>query len=87
VTIIMYNLLCAMNFLHTANVMHRDLKPANILIDDECLIKLCDFGMSRTCVEESETESLTPSRKVTSDVISTSSNDNQIEEIRFSKFD
>ena len=56
VTIILYNLLCATNFVHTANVMHRDLKPANILIDDECLIKLCDFGMSRTYQEEKEME-------------------------------
>jgi len=28
--------------------MHRDLKPANILINDECAVKLCDFGLSRT---------------------------------------
>ena len=28
--------------------MHRDIKPSNILIDDECQIKLCDFGLSRT---------------------------------------
>ena len=32
-TIVLYNILCALNFLHSANVMHRDLKPANILIN------------------------------------------------------
>mgnify|MGYP001038422489 CR=1 FL=1 len=32
-TVVLYNILCAMNFLHSANVMHRDLKPANILIN------------------------------------------------------
>ena len=47
-TVIIYNLLCAMKFLHSANVIHRDLKPANILINDECVVKLCDFGLSCT---------------------------------------
>ena len=45
---IFYNILCALNFLHSANVVHRDLKPANILIDGECGIKICDFGLART---------------------------------------
>ena len=30
---IMYNILCALNMVHTSNIMHRDIKPANILID------------------------------------------------------
>lgn len=33
---ILYNSLCALNFIHTANIMHRDIKPANILIDSNC---------------------------------------------------
>lgn len=46
--LILYNILCAIKFLHSANVLHRDLKPANILIDEDCNIKICDFGLSRT---------------------------------------
>ena len=37
-----------MNFLHSANIMHRDLKSENVLIDDECRIKICDFGIARS---------------------------------------
>jgi len=44
IKIILYNLLCALNFIHTANIMHRDIKPANLLIDNSCQVKLCDFG-------------------------------------------
>jgi len=48
---ISYNLFCALKFMHTANVLHRDLKPANILIDTNCNVKICDFGLSRTMPE------------------------------------
>jgi serine/threonine protein kinase len=33
---VLYNMLCGLNFLSSANVIHRDLKPANILINRFC---------------------------------------------------
>lgn len=45
---ILYNMLLAMNFIHTSNIMHRDIKPANILVDVDCSVKICDFGLGRT---------------------------------------
>ena len=45
---ITYNFLCALNFMHEANIVHRDIKSANILIDSCCNAKICDFGISRS---------------------------------------
>jgi mitogen-activated protein kinase 1/3 len=35
-------------YLHSANVLHRDLKPANILVNEDCSVKICDFGLARS---------------------------------------
>lgn len=43
-----YNLLWAVKYIHSANVLHRDLKPANVLINEDCTIKVCDFGLARS---------------------------------------
>jgi mitogen-activated protein kinase 1/3 len=34
--------------MHSAKVVHRDIKPANILINEDCSVKICDFGLSRS---------------------------------------
>lgn len=44
----MYNSLCALNFIHSANLLHRDLKPGNLLVDSNCCVRLCDFGLTRS---------------------------------------
>jgi len=48
---ILYNILCAFKFLHSAGVVHRDVKPANLLMDNNCQVKICDFGLARTLPE------------------------------------
>lgn len=36
----------ALSYLYSIKVIHRDIKPSNILINQEGIIKLCDFGIS-----------------------------------------
>lgn len=43
-----YNILCALKYLHSAECLHRDLKPANVLINEDCTVKVCDFGLARS---------------------------------------
>jgi serine/threonine protein kinase len=45
---ILYNLLCSLNYLASANILHRDLKPGNILMNKYCQVRICDFGLART---------------------------------------
>ena len=42
-------LLSGLAHLHACNVVHRDLKPSNLLVDRNCDLRICDFGMARTC--------------------------------------
>lgn len=44
---LLYNQICAINFLHTLNIVHRDLKPANFLLNENCSVMICDFGLAR----------------------------------------
>ncbi|CAN0408615.1 unnamed protein product [Ascophyllum nodosum] len=41
-----YQLVRALQYLHTINVIHRDIKPENLLLDKAGNLRLCDFGWS-----------------------------------------
>lgn len=44
---LLYNLFVGLKYLHSAGIYHRDLKPANCLVNEDCMVKICDFGLSR----------------------------------------
>lgn len=45
---LLYNLLVGVKYTHSAGIYHRDLKPANCLVNQDCSVKICDFGLART---------------------------------------
>src|SRR5579862_6061371 len=49
-----YQVLCGLKYIHSANVLHRDLKPGNLLVNADCELKICDFGLARGYSDNSE---------------------------------
>ncbi|KAG6742352.1 hypothetical protein POTOM_053223 [Populus tomentosa] len=44
-------ILRGLKYIHSANVLHRDLKPSNLLLNANCDLKICDFGLARVTSE------------------------------------
>ncbi len=42
-----YQILRGLKYIHSAHVLHRDLKPSNLLLNANCDLKICDFGLAR----------------------------------------
>ncbi len=40
-------LLSGVSYLHSCNVLHRDLKPGNLLVNEDCHLRITDFGLAR----------------------------------------
>ncbi|XP_058101071.1 mitogen-activated protein kinase homolog D5 isoform X1 [Magnolia sinica] len=47
----LYQILRGLKYIHSANVLHRDLKPSNLLLNANCDLKICDFGLARITSE------------------------------------
>lgn len=48
---VIYQLLKSLYFMHTAEIIHRDVKPSNMLLNSDCHVKVCDFGLCRSVSE------------------------------------
>lgn len=43
----MRQILQGMSYVHSKGICHRDLKPENILMNEEEVVKICDFGSAK----------------------------------------
>jgi len=50
----MGELVLAVEYLHSKDVVYRDMKPENILIDSKGHVKLADFGLSKEGVGDTD---------------------------------
>ena len=44
---LLYQMLCGLSYMHSANILHRDMKTANLLVDRNFNLQICDFGLAR----------------------------------------
>jgi len=47
VQFLVYQILRGLKYIHTAGIIHRDLKPSNIAVNEDCELKILDFGLAR----------------------------------------
>ncbi|ODV87657.1 hypothetical protein CANARDRAFT_25903 [[Candida] arabinofermentans NRRL YB-2248] len=50
---LLYQILKGVKYMHSCGVIHRDLKPANLLVNSNCDLKICDFGLARIGKDDS----------------------------------
>ncbi|KAH8417673.1 hypothetical protein KR222_004011 [Zaprionus bogoriensis] len=52
VQFLVYQILCGLKYIHSAGVIHRDLKPSNIAVNEDCELRILDFGLARPTEHE-----------------------------------
>jgi mitogen-activated protein kinase 15 len=51
---IIYQLLKSLKYMHSGQMLHRDIKPSNILLNSDCQVKVCDFGLARSSAQAND---------------------------------
>jgi mitogen-activated protein kinase 1/3 len=55
----LYQILRGLRYIHSANVIHFDMKPGNVLVNSDCYLKICDFGLARIITSKLENSGMT----------------------------
>ena len=55
----LYQTLRGVLFMHSGQIIHRDIKPSNLLLNKNCDLKICDFGLARGYGDSEDGESMT----------------------------
>ncbi|NP_001296841.1 mitogen-activated protein kinase 14a [Fundulus heteroclitus] len=52
VQFLIYQILRGLKYIHSAGIIHRDLKPGNLAVNEDCELKILDFGLARHTDDE-----------------------------------
>ncbi|KAK7119858.1 hypothetical protein R3I94_021634 [Phoxinus phoxinus] len=52
VQFLIYQILRGLKYIHSADIIHRDLKPGNLAVNEDCELKILDFGLARLTDDE-----------------------------------
>ena len=48
------NIITALEYIHSNNIIHRDIKPENLVLEEEGYVRITDFGIAKKKIDDSK---------------------------------